>query len=79
MLQGVQGAQAAQGDPEGKSKKTESVPSGSREWVQAVIQQACPAGHGPSMAEKRGPLRSLPKEIMLFGALSPVQPLLLGL
>lgn len=39
---GVQGAQAAQGDPERKSKKTASVPRGSREWVQAAIPHASP-------------------------------------
>lgn len=60
---GVQGAQAARGDPE--EKAIASVPRGMRrEWGQALTQHTCPRTL-PS-AKERGSPRALPEEHLSF-------------
>lgn len=49
------------------------------EFKQSFNKPVQSSGHGNPAAEKRGPLRSLPKELMLFEAFRPLQLLFLGL
>lgn len=76
---GLQGAQAAQGDPEKKAKQHQCqvvVENGFKHSFNKPVQSS---GHGNPMAEKRGFLRSLPGELMLLGVFGPLQLLFLSL
>lgn len=78
-FQGVQGAQAAQGDPEKKARQRQCQVVVENEFKHSFNKSAPSCGHGNPMAEKRGSLRFLPENLVPFGAFRPLQLLLLHL
>lgn len=76
---GLQGARAAQGDPEKKAKQHQCqavVENGFKHSFNKPVQSS---GHGNPMDEKRGLLRSLLGGLMLLEDFGPSQLLFLSL